>query len=63
MGLVSKGQIDYTLGMDPFWILMAIVAAGVVLMVGRVFYRKWRAGKLADDLLKDVVKGKDAFRR
>ncbi len=42
---------------------MGIVAAGVVVMIGRVFYRKWKAGKLADDLLKDVVKGKDAFRR
>ena len=63
MGLVSNEKIDYNLGMDPFWILMAIVAAGVVVMIGRVFYRKWKAGKLADDLLKDVVKGKDAFRR
>lgn len=42
---------------------MAMVAAAVVVMIGRVFYRKWRAGRLADDLLKDVVKGKDAFRR
>lgn len=26
-------------------------------------YRRWKAGKLADKLLDDVIKGKDAFRR
>jgi hypothetical protein len=27
------------------------------------WYRRWKAGKLADKMLKDVIRGKDAFRR
>lgn len=43
-------------------ILIGIV--GVVLwLVIHQRYRRWKAGKLADKMLEDVVKGKDAFRR
>lgn len=42
---------------------VAIGAGGVVFLIGRQWYRRWLAGKLADRLLQDVVKGKDAFRR
>lgn len=45
------------------WILAAVVVGGVVYLVGRQVYRRWVAGRLADDLLREVVKGKDAFRR
>lgn len=43
-------------------ILIGIV--GVVFwLVIHQRYRRWKAGKLADKLLDDVIKGKDAFRR
>ncbi len=39
-------------------------SGGVVLwLVIHQRYRRWKAGKLADRLLENVLKGKDAFRR
>ncbi len=42
-----------------------LIALGTILvyMIGLRWWRRRRAGKLADKLLADVVKGKDAFRR
>lgn len=41
-----------------------IVAGGIaVWLVIHQQYRRWKAGKLADKMLKDVIKAKDAFRR
>jgi hypothetical protein len=45
------------------WVILAIGFAVIVFLVGRQWYRRRRAGQLADDLLRQVVKGKDAFRR
>lgn len=47
---------------EGIWIV-AVVVGGAVYLIGRQLYRRWLAGRLADDLLRDVVKGKDAFRR
>ncbi|MFO0700155.1 MAG: hypothetical protein U0236_13100 [Nitrospira sp.] len=48
---------------DTGWIIVLAVA-GVVLLAGICHgYRRWKTGKLADKLLADVIKGKDAFRR
>ncbi len=42
----------------------AAALAGLSLMVlGQWLWRRRRAAKLADQLLEEVVKGKDAFRR
>lgn len=50
--------------MDDTVLMILILAGGMVFsMVIHHRYRRWKAGKLADKLLKDVVKGKDAFRR
>jgi hypothetical protein len=47
---------------DSGWIILLIV--GVALLAGiRHRYRRWKSGQLADKLLNDVIKGKDAFRR
>lgn len=63
-GLVSGAAIEYTsaMGAEP-WIVAAIIVGGVVFLIGRQLYRRWLAGRLADNLLREVVKGKDAFRR
>ena len=48
---------------DVAWVLLIVVVGAVMVEFGRRWYR-WRvAAKLADKLLADVVKGKDAFRR
>jgi hypothetical protein len=45
-------------------VTILIVVGGVVLwLVIHQRYRRWQAGKLADKMLEDVIKGKDAFRR
>ena len=44
------------------WSLI-IVAGAVLLELGLRWYRRRVASRLADKLLADVVKGKDAFRR
>ena len=54
----------YTASMDSLTI-------GLILTLGTIFvytivqkwWRRRRAAKLADELLADVIKGKDAFRR
>lgn len=57
-------EIDYTSAMgEGMWFVAAVILGGLAYLVGRVIYRRWVAGKLADDLLREVVKGKDAFRR
>ncbi len=48
---------------DSGWALLIIVAGVLAIELGRRWYRRRVAGKLADKLLSDVVKGKDAFRR
>ena len=40
-----------------------MVGGVVVSMLLYHRYRRWKAGKLADKLLADVIKGKDAFRQ
>ena len=48
---------------EGIWIVAAVILGWLVYLIGRVIYRRWVAGRLADDLLREVVKGKDAFRR
>jgi hypothetical protein len=48
---------------DVGWILLAIVISGWMVELVRRWYRRRVAAKLADKMLADVVKGKDAFRR
>lgn len=50
--------------MEDMGLMFLILVGGIVLWIV-VFhrYRRWKAGKLADQLLQDVIKGKDAFRR
>jgi len=43
--------------------ILLLVGGVVVWLVVHQRYRCWKAGKLADKMLKDVIKGKDAFRR
>ena len=50
--------------MDDTVLIILIGIGGVVLwLMLHQWYRRWKAGKLADKMLEDVVKGKDAFRR
>lgn len=48
---------------DAGWMILILVGGAVIWMVIRHRYRRWKAGKLADKILDDVIKGKDAFRR
>ena len=48
---------------DTGWTLVLIVAGAFLAELGRRWYRRRVAAKLADKLLKDVLRGKDAFRR
>lgn len=56
--------MDYTLSMgDLIWI---ILIGGIGIAIYALWLRWWRnyrAGKQADALLHDIIKGKDAFRR
>jgi len=45
------------------WALAIIVVGMLLFELGRRWYRQRIAGKLADTLLSDVLKGKDVFRR
>jgi len=45
------------------WIVLSLFGGAVLWIVIRYRYRRWKAGKLADKILDDVIKGKDAFRR
>ena len=48
---------------DTVWMILMGIGGAVLWLVIHQRYRRWKAGKLADKLLSDVVKGKDAFRR
>jgi len=48
---------------DTGWIILILVGGAVLWMVIHHRHRRWKAGKLADKMLKDVIKSKDAFRR
>lgn len=48
---------------DTVWMIFVGIGGAVLWLVVIQRYRRWKAGKLADQLLQDVVKGKDAFRR
>ncbi|MDH5641778.1 MAG: hypothetical protein OEY28_10830 [Nitrospira sp.] len=48
---------------DTGWALLMIAAGAGLAELGRRWYRRRVAARLADKLLRDVVKGKDAFRR
>jgi hypothetical protein len=43
--------------------ILILVGGVAVWLVIHQQYRRWKAGKLADKMLKDVIRGKDAFRR
>ena len=50
--------------MDDTVVMILLVGGGIMLwVVVHQWYRRWKAGKLADQLLSDVLKGKDVFRR
>jgi hypothetical protein len=48
---------------DTGWMILIGIGGVVLWLVIHQRYRRWQAGKLADKMLKDVIKGKDAFRR
>lgn len=48
---------------DTIWMILIGIGGLVLWLVIHQRYRRWKAGKLADQMLEDVVKGKDAFRR
>ncbi|MDH4080628.1 MAG: hypothetical protein OEU68_12515 [Nitrospira sp.] len=48
---------------DTVWMILIGIGGLVLWLVIHQRYRRWKAGKLADKMLEDVVKGKDAFRR
>ena len=48
---------------DTVWMILIVIGGLVLWLVIHQRYRRWKAGKLADKMLEDVVKGKDAFRR
>jgi hypothetical protein len=48
---------------DTGWAMGLVIVGAFLVEVGRRWYRRRIAAKLADQLLRDVVKGKDAFRR
>jgi hypothetical protein len=45
------------------WMILIGIGGVVLWLVIHQWYRRWKAGKLADKMLKDVIRGKDAFRR
>ncbi len=50
--------------MSDVTVLVLVLVIGLpIFAIVRYWYRRRQAGKLADDLLKDVLKSKDAFRR
>lgn len=48
---------------DTSWLIVMAIGGGLLWVVIHHWHRRWKAGKLADQLLQDVIKGKDAFRR
>lgn len=50
--------------MDDTVVMIVFHVGGIVCWVMvHHRYRRWKAGKLTDKMLEDVIKGKDAFRR
>ncbi len=43
--------------------LVIVVTGALVIVLGRRWYRRRLAAKLADQMLEDVLKDKDMFRR
>jgi len=48
---------------DTIWMILIGIGGLVLWLVIHQRYRRWKVSKLADKMLEDVVKGKDAFRR
>ena len=48
---------------DAAWAAVLVVVSVWLAGFGRRWYRRRAAARLADKMLADVVKGKDAFRR
>ena len=48
---------------DTGWVVGIIVVGAFLIELGRRWYRRRVASQLADKLLRDVLKGKDAIRR
>ena len=48
---------------DGEWLTLILVFGGLLIALGRRWYRQRYAAKSADKLLADVLKSKDAFRR
>jgi hypothetical protein len=48
---------------DMEWLPLILVLCGLLIVLGRRWYRQRYAAKAADKLLADVLKSKDAFRR
>ena len=48
---------------DSGWALVVVVVGVLIFELGRRWYRRWVAGKLADQLLSDAIKRKDSARR
>ena len=62
--LSCRIEIYYTEHMSDATVLVLVLVIGLpIFAIVRYWYRRRQAAKLADDLLKDVLKGKDAFRR
>jgi len=62
--LALRRPVHYAGDMDDTgWALLMIAAGAGLAELGRRWYRRRVAARLADKLLRDVVKGKDAFRR
>lgn len=61
---MPAGPIYYAGDMNDEYILPVLAGLGIMLALAiRYWFRRRRAARLADQLLDDVVKAKDAFRR
>lgn len=64
LGLPILSIAGYRISMDDtVWMIVVGIGGVVLWLLMFQRYRRWKAGKLADQLLQDVIKGKDAFRR
>jgi hypothetical protein len=61
--LLRLAVLDYTTEMNDIVWLLSVGVVGGGLLLARALWRRRRAAKLADHLLDEVVKAKDAFRR
>jgi hypothetical protein len=48
---------------DAGWALLIVAVGALMAELGRRWYKRRVAARLADKMLSDVLKGKDAFRR